>query len=180
MSGGLPLVGLVASVRIQASLLLPVSLVSCVPAYVWGPHRLDLTASVAVALLLFATTFSALLKARRPWYETRLAQMTPPPPTAELVARDQTFDLFSRGLTKPLLLVLLIGLALSYATGMPAGMLLAGLAAAMLRQSRCLAAEEKRLGGRIVCLHTPVHVTADDPNGPAYRRARFWIVREVT
>ncbi|MEU9042897.1 MULTISPECIES: hypothetical protein [unclassified Kitasatospora] len=177
--GGLRLVGLVASVRIQACLLLPVSLVSCVPAYTGGAHRLDPVMGAAVALILFATAFWGLLEARRPWYRERLERLSPPPPGAQTVARDKTFDLFSRGLATPLLLVLLIGLALSYTTGIPAGMLLAGMAGAMLWQSRWLAAEEKRLGGRVLCLHTPVRVAADDPNGPAYRRSRFWIVHET-
>ncbi|MDH6711436.1 hypothetical protein P3T27_008194 [Kitasatospora sp. MAA19] len=180
VSGGLRLVGLVASVRIQASLLLPVSLVSCVPAYTGGSHQLDPATSVGTALILFVTTFWGLLKVRRPWYETRLERLSPPPPTAEMVAGDKTFDLFSRSLTKPLLLVLLIGLTASYATGIPVGMFLAGMAAAMLWQSRWLAAEEKQLGGRVVCLHTPVRVAADDPNGTAYRQSRFWIVRETS
>ncbi|MFD8707705.1 hypothetical protein ACFV1W_34840 [Kitasatospora sp. NPDC059648] len=180
MGDGLRLVELVASVRIQASLLLTVSLVSCVPAYIGGSHQLGPATSVGTALILFATTFWGLLKARRPWYEARLEGLAPPPPTAETVARDKTFDLFSRSLTKPLLLVLLIGLVLSYATGIPAGMLLAGMAAAMLWQSRWLTAQEKQLGGRLVCLHTPIRVAADDPNGTAYRQSRFWIVRETS
>jgi hypothetical protein len=133
---------------------------------------------VGIALILFTATFLAFLKARRPWYESRLEQLTPPPPSAELVEEENTFNLHSRSLTTPLLAVLLIGVVVSYATGVPVGMALTGLAAAMLLQSRWLAAEEKRLEGRLMCLHTPVHVAADDPNGPAYRQSRFWIIRE--
>ncbi|MEV7776114.1 hypothetical protein [Kitasatospora sp. NPDC086791] len=135
--------------------------------------------SVGTGLLLFAVTCYGLLRARGPWYRERLERLSPPPPAAELVASDETFDLFSRGLTTPLLLVLLIGLALGYATGIPVGMFVAGMAAAMLWQSRRLAAEERRLGGRVLCLHTPVRVAADDPHGPLYRRSPFWIVRET-
>ncbi|MFE6049188.1 hypothetical protein ACFQ6N_00345 [Kitasatospora sp. NPDC056446] len=177
MGSGLRLVGLVASVRIQAGLLLPVSLVSCVPAFTGGAEPADPVMSVGTGALLFAVTYVGLLRTRRPWYETRLAGVTPPPPGAELVARDKTFDLFSRALTVPLVLVLLVGLGVGYATGIPAGMLLAGLAAAMLWQSRWLAAEQERLGGLVVCLHTPVRVAADDPDARAYRESRFWLVR---
>ncbi|MER7579615.1 hypothetical protein [Kitasatospora sp. NPDC097691] len=180
MSGGLRLVGLVASVRIQAVLLLSVSLVSCVPAFTAGDHGSDPVRGVLVGVILFVTMFFGILKARRPWYETRLEHLTPPPPTAETVAEDKTFDLLSRGLTVPLLLVLGIGLAVGYATGIPVGMFLAGMAAGMLWQSRWLAAEERRLGGRVLCLHTPPRVAADDPNGAAYRQSRFWIVRPAS
>lgn len=58
-------------------------------------------------------------------------------------------------------------------------MLLAGTAAAMLWQSRQLAAREKQLGGRVLCLHTPTRVAADDPNAAAYRQSRFWIVPDA-
>ncbi|MFJ1708848.1 hypothetical protein [Kitasatospora sp. NPDC088346] len=136
--------------------------------------------SVGCALLFFVTTFSALLKARRPWYEARLENLTPPAPTAEVIARDKTFDVLSQNLTKPLILVLLVGLALAYATGLPVGLILAGVGAAMLWQSRWLAAEEKRLGGRVLGPLAPVRVAADDPNGTAYRQSRFWIVREAS
>ncbi|MFI8456615.1 hypothetical protein [Kitasatospora sp. NPDC085464] len=180
MSSGLRLMGLVESVRIQAVLLLSVSLVSCVPAFTAADQGSDPVNGVLVGVILFVVMFFSYLKARRPWYETRLEQLAPPPPTAETVARDKTFDLLSRGLTVPLLLVLAIGLAASYATGTPIGMFLAGVAAAMLWQSRWLAAEQERLGGRVLCLHTPLHVAADDPNRAVYVQSRFWIVRPAS
>ncbi|WP_369185022.1 hypothetical protein [Streptomyces sp. Y1] len=178
MNDGLRLVGAVAAVRIQGALLLGVSLASCVPAFLDGPNRLDPVAGIGTAALLFVSTFCALLKLRRPWYETRLARLTPPPATAEPVAPDRTFDLLSRTLTVPLLLVLAIGIGIGAATGVPAGMFLAGLAAAMLWQSRWLAAEEKRHGGRLLCPYAPFRVAPDDPHAAAYRESRFWIVRE--
>ncbi|MFD8755116.1 hypothetical protein ACFV0O_29680 [Kitasatospora sp. NPDC059577] len=179
MNGGPRLVGLVQSVRIQGALLLAVSLVSCVPAFLGGAGEPDPLRSAGTGLLLFATTCYGLQRARRPWYRERLERLSPPPPTAEPVPQGEAFDLFSRSLTAPLLLVLLIGLAVGYATGIPVGMFVAGMAAGMLLQSRWLAAEERRLGGRVLCLYTPVRVRADDPDGPLYRRSPFWIVRET-
>ncbi|MGA5822370.1 hypothetical protein ACPC54_31445 [Kitasatospora sp. NPDC094028] len=179
MNSGLRLVGVVAAVRIQGALLLPVSLVSCATAFTSGSHPLGLAGSAGTGVLLFAATFGALLKVRRPWYETRLAQLSPPPSSAERVVPDRTFDLFSRTLTVPLLLVLGIGLTLSSVTGVPVGMFLAGMAAAMLWQSRWLEAEEQRLGGRLLCPYAPVRVAPGDPNTQVYRESRFWIVRET-
>jgi hypothetical protein len=64
VGSGLRLVGLVASLRVQASLLLPVSLMSCIPAYAWGAHQLAPIGSVGIALILLTAAFLAFLKAR--------------------------------------------------------------------------------------------------------------------
>ncbi|MEV4616011.1 hypothetical protein AB0K43_25965 [Kitasatospora sp. NPDC049258] len=174
MKSGLRLVGLVAAVRIQAALLLPVSVVSCVPAFVGH----DLITASGSGLVLFVTMFSALLRGRRPWYEARLEKLSPPSPSTEVVAREDTFDLFSRSLTVPLVLVLVIGLAVGYGTGVPIGAAMAGIGVGMLRQARWLAAQERLLGGWLLCPFTPPGFTASDPDAAAYRESRFWLVRE--
>ncbi|WP_371476940.1 hypothetical protein [Kitasatospora sp. NBC_00315] len=177
MSSSPPLMGAVAAMRTQAALLLLASLVSCAPAYLGKPAGADPTTAITVGVLLFVVSFGALSKARpRSWYEERLAGMAAPPLTATVIPREQTFEIISRTLTKPLLLILVVGLVLSYATGMPAGMLLAGIACSMLRQSRWPAGREKELNGRIVCPHAPARTSDDDPHLAAYRQVPYYIV----
>ncbi|WP_371498826.1 hypothetical protein OG871_22730 [Kitasatospora sp. NBC_00374] len=180
MSSGVRLVGVVAAVRIQAALLLPVSLVSCVPAVTGGAHRFTPVATAGMAAVLFVSTFGALLNNRRPWYRSRLERLTAPGPDADVVALDRTFDLYSRSMTVPLVMVLLVGLVVCYSTGVPIGMAVAGIAGGMLWLSGRLAAQERLLGGWIVGPHMPVRTTTADPNYAVYRESRFYLVRDAS
>ncbi|MCW2873336.1 MAG: hypothetical protein JWL99_4656 [Streptomyces oryziradicis] len=103
--------------------------------------------------------------------------MTPPPASAAVIPRARTFGLFSRTLTKPLLLVLSVGLVVANITGAPVGMLAAGIACSMLWQARWLASQEGQLGGWLVCPLAPTRIRAEDPNLAAYRQVPFYIVR---
>ncbi|MER5863351.1 hypothetical protein [Kitasatospora sp. NPDC002040] len=171
-----PLVGAVASGRIQAALVLPASLVSCAPAFVGRAPGPELTTSVAVGVLLFAISFGAMLKARpKSWYRTRLQAMTAPPLNATVVPPDETFDLFSRALTKPLALGLAIGLALAFTTGAPVGAAFAAFACFLLLRAHWLAGQERELGGRVVTPHAPVRVQPDDPHRAVYLEVPFYL-----
>ncbi|RKE17663.1 hypothetical protein [Streptomyces sp. TLI_171] len=174
MSSGLRLVGLVGSARIQAALALPVALVSCVPVFLWGPSGGQ---AAIVAALLFGVTFLAGLRGLRASLTRRLAEVTAPPPGLEVVPDAEEFDLHSRNLTLPLVLALAAGAGIGVVTGVPAGMALAGPAVAMLWLSRWLAAEERHLGGRVVCVLAPLLARGDEPALDTYTRADLWIVR---
>jgi len=176
MSGRLRLVGATAGLRAQAVLFIPVGLVSCAPGY----GRQDSLTPAVAGVVLFAVSCWGYLRSRGPsWYGERLERPAGPPAAAELVDREQEFDLLSRSLTVPLTVALAAGLLVAWATGLLLGAALVGLGVGMAWRSRWLAAQERRLGGRLVCALSPVRVAADDPNLAVYRDAPHWIVRDA-
>ncbi|MFD0561332.1 hypothetical protein ACFQ2M_04370 [Kitasatospora saccharophila] len=155
--------------RTMSGLFLLVSLVSCLPAFLWS-DRYGLATRVAFAGAFFGASFLFSVWWWARYFAKRLAKpLDDLPARFGLLPGEPEPYLPTRQVTGALVLFMLFMGWLGTRDGMPGGMLLAGAACGVISVSWWVAKVERERGGRLVYLLIP---------GPSHTGTRLWIVRE--
>ncbi|BBA98914.1 hypothetical protein RVR_5299 [Actinacidiphila reveromycinica] len=176
MSSTPDLVGVVGSARATGSLAVLCGAAGALPVLLGHTKGLSGTAVAVIGALLFVLPCVWSAGPRRAWYRARLEAAVPAPAESVVTAPEETFERVTRPMTSTVVVTIGVGLLLAYTTGIPAGLVIAGIGAGMISQAQWVAGQERAQGVRLLCPAAPGRVSADDPNLAAYQDVPFYTV----